>query len=243
MSELFLSWWKNFKLSIISILFAVLCFVLMCVSIKSCINAERMAYNNIEALTDTIHYYKSKNGDLVASKTILQGDISILKKVNDSLYNTIQDMKIKNPQQIVYIETEVVNEKKDTAWIVQHDTISAETNLRKDFAFNNDYRSLEGNVNYKDNLLGLNITKDEVYLDYTLAVKDNKVYVTSSNPYVKYKDIQGITIPQDRYMFSIGIGPSIGYGYNFVTKDLGPYLGISLNLNYNLIKFGKKKGY
>ena len=106
----------------------------------------------------------------------------------------------------------------------------------KDFAFNNKYRELEGQVSLFDTTLSLNINKDKIYLDYTLALKDGKVYVQSDNPYVKYNEIQGLTIPSNIAKTKrFGIGPSVGYGYDFKFKKFSPYIGVSVN--YNLISF------
>ena len=60
---------------------------------------------NITALTDTIVNYRTRNGELVASKTVLEGDINILKLANDSLYTTIKEMKLNDPSKIIYINT------------------------------------------------------------------------------------------------------------------------------------------
>ena len=83
----------------------------------------------------------------------------------------------------------------------------------------------------------MSINKDKIYLDYTLAIKDGKVYIQSDNPYVKYNEIQGLSIDGFKYKRQkrFGIGPSIGYGYDFTNNKFSPYIGISLN--YNLICF------
>ena len=105
--------------------------------------------------------------------------------------------------------------------------------ITKNFEFNNKYRELEGDVTIKDSTMNLNITKDKVFVDYTLAVEDNKVYVKSNNPYVQYNKIQGIQLPQPKKRWTtLVIGPSIGYGYDLKNGNFGP--SISLSLTYGL---------
>lgn len=241
MMDLFFNFWKKFKWNIISTGIALLSIFLLSLSVSECNRIKKRSEHNIDALVDTIRYYKDKNGDIVAKKLLLEGDFNLMKKVNDSLYNVVKDMKIKNPTTVIYTSNEIDYGEKDTFWIVKVDTISANPSIKKEFSFNNEYRILEGNVSYKDSLLGLNIDKDITYFDYTLAVKNSEVYIKSSNPYVKYKEITGITLPEKKYRFSLGVGPSVGYGYNFVTKSFNSYVGISVNLNYNLLQFGRKK--
>lgn len=190
--------------------------------------------NNMHALTDTIETYKGKNGQLVAEKTLLSGDIDLLKVVNEDLKNELNNMKVKNPSQVVYVETEVVNEVHDTTYIIDNQL----PYQKKDFNFSNNFRQLEGFMELNDNNLGLNITKDITIVDYTLAIKDNKVYLSSTNPYVQYNEIQGLTVPkQKKPKFSIGIGPQIGVGYDLINKQPGVFAGIGLNASYNLVSF------
>lgn len=196
-------------------------------------NLKRQHDNNIIALTDSVEFYKSRSGALVAEKTLLLGDMHTLELANKELAETIEDMKLHNPQQVVYIETEVINEVHDTAWIIKEN----DTLIKKDFDFSNQWRTLNGFVQLADKNLSLSIKEDKVLINYTLAIKDNKVYVTSDNPYVQYNEIQGITLPKTRKNFSLGIGPTISYGYDFQHKNFGPFVGVSLGLYYNLIQF------
>ena len=189
---------------------------------------------NTRALTDTIEYYQTKSGKLAVEKSILQGDIHDLKELNEDLYKKVKDLEVKKPEQVVYVETEIVNEVHDTTYIIDP-SLSYQ---RKDFDFSNQFRTLTGFMELKDNTLGLNFIEDKVLVDYTLAIKDNKVFLTSSNPYVQYNEIQGISIPpRKKPKFSISVGPSIGIGYDIINKQPGIYAGLSVNAGYNLITF------
>ena len=196
-------------------------------------NLRKQNDNNIVALTDSVNFYKSKSGDLVAEKTLLLGDISTLKLANKELADEIEDMKVNKPQQVVYIETEIINEVHDTTWMIEpNDTL-----IQKAFDFSNQWRVLNGNIKLQENNLSLNIDNDKVFANFTLAIKDNKVYVKSDNPYVTYDDIQGLTLPKTKKNFSLGVGPTISYGYDFQHRNFGPFVGISLGLYYNFLQF------
>jgi hypothetical protein len=203
---------------------------------KSMYNAnqwKKININNVTALTDSINYYKSKNGDLVAEKTLLIGDMDLLKIANKELADKIEDMKVNNPQQVVHIETVIENDVHDTVWMIQE----SDTTIQKEFDFSNKWRILSGNINLDKNLLSLSIEQDKVLVDYTLAIKDNKVYITSENPYVKYNEIQGLTLPKQKKLFSIGVGPAISYGYDFQHNCFAPVVGVSVGLYYNIFQF------
>lgn len=228
--------WSKYGSQIIIGTLLVISLVFLCYSINKCSDYKDLNNHNIVALTDSIKYYKSKTGDLVAEKTLLEGDLSTLKLANEELYNQIKDMKLKDPTVVVHYNTVTEFLPQDTAWEVIRDTITG--TVQKDFAFNNEWRTLEGNVTVSDSTLGMNITKDQVFVDYTLAVQNSKVYMTSHNPYVKFTEIQGITIPQPKKKkFSLGIGPQVGYGYNFKGKQFAPYIGIGIGLQWNIIQF------
>lgn len=196
-------------------------------------NWKKINDNNITALTDSVHFYKSKSGDLVAEKTLLLGDMNTLKLANKELADQIEDMKLHNPQQVVYVETEIINDVHDTVWVVE----SLDSIVKKDFNFDNEWRVLNGFVMLDDKDLSLSIENDKVLVNYTLAIKDNKVYVMSDNPYVKYNEIQGITLPKTRKNFSIGIGPAISYGWWPGMSKPSPFFGVSAGLYYNLFQF------
>lgn len=229
--------WKKYRFKVISISAIIILVLLLSMSVRSCIDYKNRNENNIIALTDSIKYYTDKVGGVVAMKTLLEGDMNTLKLANKELYDAVKAMGINKPTSVVHIGSTVDNPKKDTAWVI-HDSLiyigDSNKVITKNFAFNNQFRSLEGNVSLTDTLLGLNISKDQVYLDYTLAIKDNKVYVKSSNPYVKYDELIGITLPKTKQK-RFSIGPSVGFGYDIANKRLAPIVGVSFN--WNLIKF------
>jgi len=236
---------KKYLIRILVILGFLLMIGIAFDAIRSCQDYKDRNNNNVVALTDSIKYYKTKYGEVYVSKTLLEGDLNTLKIVNDSLYNTIKDMKLNKPTTIVYIDNTIDNGAKDTSWTIpqipsQIDSVFYPM-ITKKFDFNNKYRELEGKVTIKDSTMNLNIEKDKVFVDYTLAVENNKVYVKSNNPYVQYNKIQGIELPKPKKRWTtVVIGPSISYGYDFNGKCFGPSINLSLTYGLDLGNIFKK---
>lgn len=122
----------NHKRTFIEILLLVAFSFITFSSIKQCTYWENSNNKNIVALTDSINYWKTKNGNIVAEKTLLEGSLSDLKLVNDSLYKMIKDMKVKNPSTIIGGTTVITNKEVDTIWV---DLPVANSPIWKDFDF------------------------------------------------------------------------------------------------------------
>jgi hypothetical protein len=101
------------------------------------------------------------------------------------------------------------------------------------FDFSNKWRELAGNVSLKDSIIGMTIDKDIVHIDYTMVEKDGRVYVSSENPYVRFNDIQGITLSKPKQK-RFNIGPNIGMSFTSDGK-IKPSVGIGIT--YSLISF------
>lgn len=233
---------KSWKYIIILGLISVLLLFSNLFAIRQCTNNERRNNNNIVALTDSIKYHKTKANELYVSKTLLEGNLQTLKIANDSLFSVIKSMKeIKNPTSVVYIKQTVDNGKKDTAWVVKKDTLVKYPILSREFSFDNQFRALSGNVFFRDSILGLNIANDKVFMDYTIAIEKNQVFVKSNNPYIQFNQIQGITIPEpQRRLTSLVIGPSVGYGYDLNEKKFAPSINLSITYGIDLLNLLKK---
>ena len=214
---------KSVKTHLIYVAIIIVLLFVLSISVRSCQENKQLYDNNVTALIDSVSYYKAKNGELVASKSLLEGDMSLLEKTNSELANELNSMKVKNPEQVVKIVTEYIKAPSDTVWVID----STNVNITKQFDFTDDYRSLVGDVYLKNNMLGLNISKDEVYANYTLAIKDNKAYITTNNPYIKISDIQGITIPTPKTKHFY-LGPSINFGYDPIQNKPTFNVGVSI---------------
>lgn len=233
---------RNHKRILIEVFSVVAFFVFITLSINKCTYYKNANDNNIIALTDSVKYYKGKYSNEVAKKTMAEVDYKNLQNINDSLYRMIQSMQVKKPDIVIGGSTSIDNSKHDTVWVLSASTADVSAtgvteitskNIYRKFDFSNQYRELTGNVNYTNDTLGLHIEKDRIQFKYALAVKDNVVYMTSDNPYVKFNSITGLTIPKQKKEKKFGIGPSVFSGYS----DKGFVYGVGIGLQYNFINF------
>ena len=232
LGQMVLTFVRNHKRILIEVFSVVAFFVFITLSINKCTYYKNVNDKNIIALTDSVNYYKGKYGNEVAKKTMIETDCKNLQIINDSLYRMIQSMQVKKPDIVIGGSTSIDNGKHDTIWVPTVTEITSKNIYRK-FDFSNQYRELTGNVSYTNDTLGLYIEKDRMQFKYALAVKDNVVYMTSDNPYVKFNSITGLTIPKQKKEKKFGIGPSIFGGYS----NKGFVYGIGIGLQYNFINF------
>ena len=232
LGQMVLTFVRNHKRILIEVFSVVAFFVFMTLSINKCTYYKNVNDKNIIALTDSVKYYKGKYGNEVAKKTMIETDCKNLQIINDSLYRMIQSMQVKKPDIVIGGSTSIDNGKHDTVYIPTVTEITSKNIYRK-FDFSNQYRELTGNVSYTNDTLGLYIEKDRMQFKYALAVKDNVVYMTSDNPYVKFNSITGLTIPKQKKEKKFGIGPSVFGGYS----NKGFVYGIGIGLQYNFINF------
>lgn len=232
LGQMVLTFVRNHKRILIEVFSVVAFFVFITMSINKCTYYKNVNDKNIIALTDSVNYYKGKYGNEVAKKTMIETDCKNLQIINDSLYRMIQSMQVKKPDIVIGGSTSIDNGKRDTVYIPTVTEIASKNIYRK-FDFSNQYRELTGNVSYTNDTLGLYIEKDRMQFKYALAVKDNVVYMTSDNPYVKFNSITGLTIPKQKKEKKFGIGPSVFGGYS----NRGFVYGIGIGLQYNLINF------
>lgn len=232
LGQMVLTFVRNHKRILIEVFSVVAFFVFMTLSINKCTYYKNVNDKNIIALTDSVKYYKGKYGNEVAKKTMIETDCKNLQIINDSLYRMIQSMQVKKPDMVIGGSSSIDNGKHDTVWVPTVTEITSKNIYRK-FDFSNQYRELTGNVSYTNDTLGLHIEKDIMQFKYALAVKDNVVYMTSDNPYVKFNSITGLTIPKQKKEKKFGIGPSVFGGYS----NKGFVYGIGIGLQYNLISF------
>lgn len=233
--ELIKGFWGKYKSQIILGLALVISLLFLFRACANQIDSRKIYENNVKALTEEMQTWKTKAGDLVAEKTVLEGDVNLLKLTNKELYDQVQKLKAK-PAEVVYVNVEVPYPVHDTTFVVSDST----TYIKHPFDFSDKWRALSGYIEYNKPNLGLTIDKDIVYADLTVAIKDSKVYVTSNNPYLQYNDVQGIVLPKTTPRWSIGVGPQVGIGYGFINKKPDVYVGVGLSINYNLVSFGKK---
>lgn len=232
-----LTWCKNhitLKDIFYWLIIGIFIFVLSC-SVRTCQNNSDRYDNNLHALTDSITYYQSERGALIASKTAFESNIKELKIANSDLYQELEDMKIKmkNISSATHVEGNIDFGERDTVYIVERDSI--DNSFIQHFDFSNQWRILDGQVSYRVDSLGIKIENDKVLFDYTLAMdNDNKIFIKSNNPYVTYNELSGFTIPKEKKKH-FSIGPSVGIGYGIFNNK--PDLFIGVTASWKLFEF------
>lgn len=240
MGDFFKDLWENNKRTIIEVLVMIILFVWALTSMQRCSTMKleyNTAKNNIVALTDSITYYESTTGELIAQKTMLTGEIKELKESHskelNNLYNELNSMKRKNAQLAAQIDVLVENPARDTVW--KYDSVLVVQSLVQPFQFKDKWRNLSGNITLNDNKMGLNIKEDQVFFDYTIAVDDGLIYIKSDNPYVKYNKITAIQ-EQQKKPKRWNIGFQVGFGFQCglfkKTIDVGPYAGVGVSYGF-----------
>ena len=163
------------------LIIGIFIFVLSC-SVRTCQNNSDRYDNNLHALKDSIAYYQSENGALVASKTAFESNIKELKLANGELYSELEDMKLrmKNISSAVHTKGEIDFGQRDTVYQVVRDTIT--NSFIQPFDYSNQWRILNGQVAYANDSLTIGIKNDKVIFDYTIAMdKDNHIYIKSNS--------------------------------------------------------------
>jgi hypothetical protein len=210
--------------------------------------------NNTYALTDSLHHYYDKLGNVVAEKHALQ-------LTQDEMEKTIGELKQKNTEYISYINTKL--SLKDTIYIekviykdIVVDTLtkteSGTIHLEKNDVFNRSKRYISANVpytaSYPSNLVindaSFSLIQD-IYVEGTITrnnkTKETMFYLKSDYPGLTFNSGSAIVATngkqydvemRKRNGIGLAVGPSIGVFYDSPTQSLKPTFGLSLTIGY-----------
>ena len=227
------------------------------------IEAER-SHNNYLASQDTIKYYKSQAGSLIAEKRafVLQleefeSDYKDLKKEYTEVLGLNKNLK--NQNTLLKAEIEILSRIKPEGSVTQISDTSSILNFKKvdDFGKGNS-RSFEGKVKVFYSNKNFSIDENQTYFDFKQNIKlyasideENgfkKVKIASFYPGLDVQDIENINLinnklnekPEKRSRWVAGMG--VGYGVSLVngsTITLSPWVGVSLLWTPKWLQFGK----
>lgn len=174
--------------------------ILLWMNLKSCQMNSNFS-NEVEDYVDykdTVMYYKTKNGDLVAYNKALLISEKTLYMMSDSLKRLVEDLKMKSPD-VIIITKPVVH--LDTIVMQFTDTLPCD-----------DFMASVGvdSTHYK---IGIRVTKEFVSVDsvvipnkqeIVVGYKKNGLFkkseyivaVKNSNPYVKIEGLETYSIKQ-----------------------------------------------
>ena len=224
--------WDRIKDVTIAIL--VIACIILALS-TTCSSRHNKEYrNNIEALTDSIHVYKLKNGELLYSKKILIEDLSNAEQQLGVTKKQLKEIEKQLDAKITQIAKLKGQIKVDT--IVMHDSVYVQDSiLKSDFNYRDKWLTMNGTVitDCKTIQTTLNNLTMEVPITYG-TTKDNQVFVKTENPYISIKEINGLKTKQKTPHWNLGIQVGFGAQYNLVTNKFGygPYIGVGISYGW-----------
>ena len=210
--------------------------------------------NNTYALTDTLHHYHDKLGNVIAEKHALQ-------LTQDEMEKIIGELEKKNTEYIAHINASL--NLKDTVYVekvvfkdVVVDTLTkteiGTIHLEKNDEFNKSKRYLYADIPYKvsypSNLsigsASFTLIQD-IYVEGTITrnnkTKETMLYLKSDYPGLTFNSGNGIVATngkqydlemRKRNGIGLAIGPSVGLYYDNPTRSLKPAFGFSLTIGY-----------
>lgn len=239
--------WKNTLLIIFSCIIVVLLMSTTCTKQKLDI-----ANNNVAALTDTVHAYQLKNGELMYEKHGFILEKEELEKYLAISKSEVKDLEKKLGAALATISKLQGQIRVDT--IVAHDSVYLDQDsvYHNKFKYEDKWLALNGISTFSFNPFSANTTINNISMDVPLKVgmsTDNKWFVTSENPYVNFTSVERANLaPSNKKRFTlgvhVGVGPSFGYGIlgtSGGTVYHGWYFGagvnVSLGVTYKLLEF------
>jgi hypothetical protein len=222
-----------------------------------------MANNNILALNDTITKTQNRLSQEQYEKRSFITSLSGLKDINRELYDEVKAQKgrvaqltkivgvLATPKPVEPIGgvTTVTGTPCDSLG----GTFATEWESRQQFdTVNSRILKARTEISLRDKKVEssqTNILQDEISFDLVtgLEKKDDgyKIFIRSNYPGFSPKKITGAFIPQSdllppqpRKNWSLGIGPQTGLGVRVIPTPMPVwYIGIGLNLQFNLINF------
>lgn len=210
--------------------------------------------NNTYALTDSLHHYHDKLGNVIAEKHALQ-------LTQDEMEKTIGELEKKNTEYVAHINASL--NLRDTVYVekvvfkdVVVDTLTkTETgtiHLEKRDDFNKSKRYLFADIPYKvsypSNLYigsaSFTLVQD-IYVEGTITrnnkTKETMLYLKSDYPGLTFNSGNGIVAAngkqydlemRKRNGIGLAIGPSVGLYYDNTTRLLKPSFGLTLTIGY-----------
>lgn len=214
-------------------------------------NEVQRLENNIYAITDTLTQYKDKNNKIIAEKHAFQLS-------ENELRDSVNLLKIKNREYLAYINTNIgirdtlkiltyierPSEIDTTHYIDQgiikfnksdvFEKSSRDISVSIPYTFDTELKTGNADIDiyhniFVESMLERDTKTRETYVrlisDYPVTFNSGMgVVVTNSKSYEKsIRKTKGI---------GIGIGPSVGLGYDMLNKKLVPTVGFNITLGF-----------
>lgn len=209
--------------------------------------------NNISAITDTLKQYKDENGRIIAEKHAFQltekelrDSVNLLKTKNReyvSYINTLVHVRdtIKIPTYIdrdIYIDTTKTYMDKGIIKFDKYDVFgksNRELHVQIPYVFNSNLVTGDANVDISNNIFV------ESTIERDTRTGETYVRLMSDYPNLTFNSGMGVVVINSKsyeksirktHGIGLGIGPSIGMGYDFVNNKIVPTVGISLTIGF-----------
>lgn len=191
---------------------------------------------NYKAAMDSIHFYELKNGEHAAAQQAwLLNEKEMLAKLGMAK-EELNDIKkrIGTPTTITQVVTET---KIDTTYMPGEVIYAASDSMSAAFSFKDDWLQMSGRTDITPSKSNTVLYNLEMNTPLTVGMtKDDKFFVTTPNPYVKFTSIT--SIQNEKYKpkkkhWGVGVNAGWGVYYDMKSKTLKTGPGATVGVNYN----------
>ena len=227
------------KIKNITIVILLVLVMVLGVVVGITLHSRNFYKHNNEALQDSVHYYTTKNGELMEYKKALIVKNSELAKYLDITTKEKKEIEKELKSKIDYIARLEGSVRIDS--VLCHDTlwVRGDTTLIG-FAYSDKWLSMEGTTTQTKDSVKTQINTLVCDVPLTVGLTDNyTIFVKSPNPYVSFSNIEGAVVEKPSNgtkpkRWNIGIQAGFGATYGLVGKtlDVGPYIGVGISYGF-----------
>lgn len=204
-------------------------------------DTANISQQNVKALLDTVQTLKLYNGELVSYKQQYINTRKELEQYVGISSKTIKDLEKQldsKIDRITYLESSI---RIDT--VIVETAVTQNTNDSTTYEFHLDKQWIKMNGSLQVVNAVPTTTLYSLSIPTPLVVgmtEDNKVFVTSENPYIDINNIESSIVVQNnktnkRKPWNIGASAGVGVMYDCIGKSFcaGPYIGFGLSYGFN----------
>ena len=188
--------------------------------------------HNVTALSDTLYEFRSTNGQLVQWNNALIVDKDRLADELEDEQMSKREIERELNAKIAALTKLKAQIRYDTIRLTDTVQVLADSVVLAPIRYTDEWLTLQGSTKIKGGLSETTIGELSVNAPLTIGVsKDNQVFVTSANPYLRVEALNSYTLPKTKQR-RVGLGLYCGFGvqYGILTKkiDIGPQMGIGM---------------